>query len=69
MTFELVRIGWPNTAAILALALIPILALTVSPAPKSEAAQTAAAESLDTCQPPDGPSWRVASAAPLTVLE
>ena len=27
MTFELVRIGWPNTAAILALALIPIVSL------------------------------------------
>jgi len=27
MTFELVRIGWPNTAAILALALIPMVSL------------------------------------------
>lgn len=27
MTFELVRIGWPNTAAILALALLPVLAI------------------------------------------
>jgi hypothetical protein len=26
MTFELVRIGWPNTGAILALALLPVLA-------------------------------------------
>jgi hypothetical protein len=30
MTFELVRIGWPNTAAILALALMPVLALTAA---------------------------------------
>ena len=27
MTFDLVRIGWPNTAAILALAAMPIVAL------------------------------------------
>ena len=27
MTFDLVRIGWPNTAAILALAMMPIVAL------------------------------------------
>ena len=27
MTFELVRIGWPNTAAVLALAVLPIVAL------------------------------------------
>ena len=27
MTFELVRIGWPNTAAILALALLPVVAM------------------------------------------
>lgn len=28
MTFELVRYGWPNTAAILALVAMPIVALT-----------------------------------------
>jgi hypothetical protein len=28
MTFELVRFGWPNTAAILALAIVPMLAFT-----------------------------------------
>jgi hypothetical protein len=30
MTFELMRAGWPNTAAILALAIMPIVALTVA---------------------------------------
>ena len=30
MNFELVRIGWPNTAAILALALIPMVSLTTA---------------------------------------
>jgi hypothetical protein len=28
MTFELVRIGWPNSAAILALVLLPVVAMT-----------------------------------------
>jgi hypothetical protein len=31
MTFELVRIGWPNTAAILALAIMPIVAFAAAP--------------------------------------
>lgn len=31
MTFGLVRLGWPNTAAILALAIMPIVALTTAP--------------------------------------
>ena len=30
MTFNLVRIGWPNTAAIVALALIPIASLAAA---------------------------------------
>ena len=30
MNFELVRIGWPNTAAILALALIPMVSLATA---------------------------------------
>ena len=28
MSFDLTRLGWPNTAAVLALALVPLLALT-----------------------------------------
>lgn len=28
MTFELVRIGWPNSAAILALIMLPVVAMT-----------------------------------------
>ena len=28
MTFHLVRIGWPNTVAVLALAVMPIVSLT-----------------------------------------
>jgi hypothetical protein len=29
LTFELMRTGWPNTVAILALALLPIVALSI----------------------------------------
>jgi hypothetical protein len=31
MTFDLVRVGWPNTAAILTLAIMPVMALTTPP--------------------------------------
>jgi hypothetical protein len=30
MTFELVRAGWPNTVAILVLAILPLVTLTVA---------------------------------------
>lgn len=33
MTFDLIRAGWPNTAAILALALMPIVALATGGGP------------------------------------
>ncbi len=46
MTFELVRIGWPNTAAILALAILPLMAFTAAPDrsfPEATAQRTAIA--------------------------
>ena len=47
MTFELTRMGWPNSAAIVALALLPVLAMANGigkPMPEKEpsAAQAAA---------------------------
>ena len=33
MTFDLIRAGWPNTAAILALAMMPIVALATAAGP------------------------------------
>jgi hypothetical protein len=39
MTFGLVRLGWPNTAAILALAIMPIVALTMATDRRPAAAQ------------------------------
>jgi hypothetical protein len=39
MTFELIRMGWPNSAAIMALALLPLVAIAggaASPMPAAE---------------------------------
>jgi hypothetical protein len=51
MNFELVRAGWPNTAAILMLAIMPIVALTVTTGPHPAAVQRteAAAVCLTDC--------------------
>jgi hypothetical protein len=39
MTFELTRLGWPNTAAIVALALLPMVVLAdISSGARSDAA-------------------------------
>jgi hypothetical protein len=43
MTFELVRWGWPNTAAILALAVMPIMASVAAPQPNATTAPVAPA--------------------------
>ena len=39
MSFDLVRLGWPNMAAILALALLPILTLAATVARQDPRAQ------------------------------
>ena len=49
MTFELIRMGWPNTAAIAALAMMPIMALTVTTDRRPHAAPT---ELAVVCQMP-----------------
>jgi hypothetical protein len=33
MTFDLVRVGWPNTVAILALAIMPLISLAIPEGP------------------------------------
>ena len=40
MSFELVRIGWPNSVAILALALLPVMAMSGVGKPLSAAGLT-----------------------------
>jgi hypothetical protein len=49
MTFKLVRMGWPNTAAILALAIMPIVALTAEPERHRTAVDNGQAEAAAIC--------------------
>ena len=44
MTFDLVRLGWPNTVAILALAAMPAVSLAI---PTGQPALTMQVESID----------------------
>jgi hypothetical protein len=50
MTFDLVRIGWPNTAAILALAIMPVVALTAGEDRRPASAQVERTEAATICQ-------------------
>lgn len=54
MTFDLVRIGWPNTATILALAIMPVVALTASVDRRPAAAQFERSEAAAICQTVSG---------------
>jgi hypothetical protein len=55
MTFDLVRWGWPNTAAILALAALPFLALAMptGPAPNAAVANPADEPAIIALADPD----------------
>ena len=57
MTLELVRIGWPNTAVIVALAAMPVIALTTPPPPRPAAIEAGQIE----------PATKSAVEAPATV--
>jgi hypothetical protein len=50
MTFDLVRIGWPNTAAILALAIMPVVALTAREDQRPALAQFERTEAATICR-------------------
>jgi hypothetical protein len=52
MTFELVRAGWPNIAAIVALAMAPMVALTATADRRTETMQVQQVEPATTCQAP-----------------
>ena len=67
MTFELVRIGWPNTAAILALALIPVASLATVAERRAAPAQIRQIHAATFC-PPDSAAI-VAAVLPGTFLE
>jgi hypothetical protein len=69
MTFEMVRIGWPNTAAILALAVMPVVAFATAPDRGVETAQVWQTETATYCPAPLDRAVIMAAAAPDTVLE
>ena len=68
MTFELVRIGWPNTAAVLALAVLPIVSLTTSAERRPEAVEVRQIEPAAICPLPARVTVAMA-AIPGTYLE
>jgi hypothetical protein len=68
MMFELIRAGLPNTAAIMALAIMPVVALATRPEPRRAIAQTEQGEPATICQAPAGCA-QIASAVPEWILE
>jgi hypothetical protein len=52
MTFEMVRTGWPNIAAIIALAISPMVALTAAPVQRAQTMQVQQIEPATICQMP-----------------
>lgn len=69
MTFDLVRMGWPNTAAILALAVMPLVALATVTDRRPDAAQIQQIEPAAICLTLAECSIASAAAAPETILE
>ena len=69
MTFELMRMGWPNTAAIVALAIMPIMALTAAADRRPSAAPTEQAGYAAVCQMPAACTVFAAAAAPDDFLQ
>ena len=67
MTFELVRAGWPNTVVILALAIMPIVTLTIATPRHPAAVQQTQAAAL--CATSAACPMIAAIAAPETVQE
>ena len=52
MTFDMIRLGLPNTAALAALAFMPIVALTTLTDPRPAAGPIEQAEPATICQAP-----------------
>ena len=69
MTFEMVRLGWPNTAALLALAIMPIVALTTVAGSRPEIAQARQIEPAAICLTRAECTVITAAASPDTFLE
>ena len=68
MTFDLVRLGLPNTAALVALAIMPVVALTTLTGPRPAVGPVEQAEAAAICQASVACA-QIAAAAPEFVLE
>jgi len=66
MNFELVRAGWPNTVAIVALAMMPIVSVAAASSQNPVATASAAAT---ICQPPADGAIALATLLPDTHAE
>jgi hypothetical protein len=69
MTFNLVRIGWPNIAAILVLAVMPAITLTTAPERTPAAVHFEQIEPAANCMTLAECSVTIAAASPETILE
>jgi hypothetical protein len=70
MDFDLIRLGLPNTAALVALAIMPVVALTTLPDPRPAAGPVEQVEAATICQAPGAcTELAVATAAPESVSE
>ena len=69
MTFDMIRLGLPNTAALVALAIMPVVALTTLADPRPAAGQVEQIEPATICQVPVACTEIALAAAPGFVLE
>jgi hypothetical protein len=69
MNFDLIRVGWPNTAAILALAMMPLVALTTVADRRAPAVQAEQTEPAAICLTPAEFAVVAAADAPETSLQ
>jgi hypothetical protein len=69
MTFDMIRLGWPNTAALVALAIMPVVALTTLGAPRPVAGHVEQAETATICQAPAACAEIALAATPGLILE
>ena len=69
MIFDMIRLGLPNTAALVALAIMPVVALTTLADPRPAAGQVEQIDPATICQAPAACAEIALAAAPGVVLE
>jgi len=69
MTLDLIRLGFPNTAAIVALAILPVVALATLTDPRPATRQVEQIESATICHAPVACAEIALAAAPEFVSE